>query len=85
MNEEFRENPEGKNENFVVVGKAIERQKSILEQIDTEQKKSNPDKENLKTLMAQMEVANKEAQEAWDTVKNSMESNRKQEVAGEEK
>jgi len=83
MNEQPRENPEGENENFEAVKEAMEKQKSILEQIDAEQKRDNPDKEHLETLMARMEVANRDAGTAWDAFRESMENNRKKEVAGE--
>lgn len=72
MNEQFREDPEGKKDtNFEAVKTVIERQQSILEQIDAEKKKNKPNNELLENLMTQMETVNQEAQAAWDRYKKS--------------
>ncbi len=84
MNEQFRENPENeKDKSYEAIITAMEKQRITLEKINEEQRKDNPDTELLKTLMEQMEEANKEAGIAWSIFKKSMENSHEQEVAGE--
>jgi hypothetical protein len=78
MSEQLRENPEAvKYENSEALKTAIEKQRLMLEQIDTETRKGTPNNELLGNLITQMEEANQEAQVALDAFRKSMGSDHK--------
>lgn len=74
MSETLSQNPENeKNQRFEVVKQAMNKQRVLSEQINTELTREIPDKNLLRNLMEQLQKANQEALIALDNYKDSHE------------